>query len=214
LIFIPFSILGSAIGAYIFDVLKSIDINIFKLCFTIFLFFFGIKIYLKKDADIEADTEEIKIIKIEQLNKKIILLGLFGGLVAGTSSGLLGIGGGIVTVPYLTLVMGVSIHVAIGTSLFIMICTSISGVINHSLNGNLPIDAFFLGVFLAIGAVVGSNIGSRVAYRLKDKKIKKIYGIIMVAVAIPLIWLRVFLPSDPIQVFFNDLEYFFNNLIP
>ncbi|NVM02737.1 MAG: sulfite exporter TauE/SafE family protein, partial [Candidatus Helarchaeota archaeon] len=110
-------------------------------------------------------------------------------------------------------VMNISIHVAIGTSLFIMIFSSSSGVINHILNGNLPIFAIFFGIFLGIGAVVGSSIGSRVTYRLKDVKIKKIYGLITICIAIPLIWIRILLPSDPIQVFFNNLEDFFSSII-
>ncbi|MFX1451605.1 MAG: TSUP family transporter, partial [Promethearchaeota archaeon] len=106
------------------------------------------------------------------------------------------------------------IHVAIGTSLFIMAFTSFSGVINHILFGNLPLLAIIFGICLAAGAVIGSSIGARVAYKLVDEKIKKIYGIITVCLAIPLIWLRIFLPSDPIEVFINNWISFFANLFP
>ncbi|MFX0132552.1 MAG: sulfite exporter TauE/SafE family protein [Candidatus Hodarchaeota archaeon] len=209
LIFIPFQMIGSIIGAYLFDVIKSLNIDLFKLLFTILLIFVGLRIYFKRDAE----EDEIKITKIEVIDKKIIIFGILGGVAAGTASGLLGIGGGVVVVPFLTLVMNASIHVAIATSLFIMIFSSSSGVINHILNGNLPIFAIYFGIFLGIGAILGSSIGSRVAYRLKDKKIKKVYGLITICIAIPLIWLRILLPTDPIQVFFNNFRDFFSGII-
>ncbi len=209
LIFIPFQMIGSAIGAYIFDVVKSININIFKFFFSILLIFVGLRIYFKRNMG----ENEIKTAKIETIDRELIILGILGGLAAGIASGLLGIGGGIVVVPYLTLVIGIPIHIAIATSLFIMIFSSSFGAFNHILNGNLPIFSIYFGIALGIGAIFGSSIGSRVAYRIKDTKIKKIYGLITVLIAIPLIWIRILLPSDPIQVFFNNLEEIFSSII-
>jgi len=195
--------------------LQSTNIELFKLLFTILLVFVGIRIYLKNKSDQKKNAQEtVKILKIEELNKKVFALGLLGGLVSGILSGLFGIGGGLVTVPYLNLIMGVSIHVAIGTSLFIMIASASFGVFNHILFGNLPMSVIIFGVALGIGAVIGSSIGARVAYKLVDEKIKKIYGIITVCIAIPLIWLRIFLPSDPIEVFINNWIDFFANFLP
>lgn len=54
-------------------------------------------------------------------------LGFFGGV----ASGLLGIGGGIVLVPIMTFVLGMTIHFAVATSMLTMIVTSLSGVGQH-----------------------------------------------------------------------------------
>ncbi|MFX1451606.1 MAG: sulfite exporter TauE/SafE family protein [Promethearchaeota archaeon] len=207
-IYIPSAIIGGILGAYIFNLFKFIDINIFKLIFTIFLVILGIKVFIKE----ETELDQIKIIKIEELNRKFILFGILIGLITGFFGSFLGIGGGLFSIPASIFIFNVSTHVAIATSLFLMVFTAISGLITHSLQGYLPDFAIFFGIFLAIGAVFGANIGSRLAYRLKGKKIRKIYGIIMVGVAIPLTWLRVFIPiNDPIQIIMKELINFFSN---
>ena len=64
-------------------------------------------------------------------------LGLALSFFGGFSSGLLGIGGGSVMVPIICLVMNIPMHVAVATSMFIMIFTSISGVVTHFSFGNV-----------------------------------------------------------------------------
>ena len=54
----------------------------------------------------------------------IDLLLLLGGFVAGAFGGLLGLGGGILIVPLLTLGFGVPLTAAVGTSLVCVIATS------------------------------------------------------------------------------------------
>ena len=63
------------------------------------------------------------------------LLGLLSGFVAGNASGLLGIGGGIMSVPVITLGMRVPIKVATGTSALIIGLTTSVGAIIHYANG-------------------------------------------------------------------------------
>jgi uncharacterized membrane protein YfcA len=63
------------------------------------------------------------------------LLGLLSGFVAGNASGLLGIGGGIINVPVMTLGMRVPIKVATGTSALIIGLTTAVGAIIYYANG-------------------------------------------------------------------------------
>lgn len=197
--FMPFIISGSLLGAFIFNLLKTIDINIFKLVFTFFLIILGLKIFFKSNNE----TDEVKIIKVKQIDKKFIIYSILIGFSIGFLGSFLGIGGGILAMPFFIFIFGISTHVAIATSLFLMIFNSIASLTVHIYEGNLIL---IFGILLAIGAVIGANFGSRLAYRLKGKKIRKIYGIIMVLIAIPLIWLRIFLPmNDPIQEFISNL---------
>ena len=206
--FIPFAIVGGLFGAFVFDLVKSININIFKLIFTFFLIVLGVRIFFKK----YSKNDEIKVVKVEQLDKKYIIYAILLGFTIGFLGSFLGIGGGIITVPTFILLFEVSTHVAIASSLFLMIFNSISGLITYTMQGNLILE---LGIFLAIGAVIGANIGPRVTYRLKSESIRKIYGIIMVFFAIPLIWLRMFFfVSDPIQDCISNITSFISSLIP
>lgn len=86
------------------------------------------------------------------------LLGLIAvGLVAGFASGCFGIGGGALIVPALILFFKVDYHVAVGTSLALIIPISLAGTaVNFGLNKiNWPL---FWGIAIAgiIGAVIGS----------------------------------------------------------
>ncbi|MHA1298444.1 MAG: sulfite exporter TauE/SafE family protein [Candidatus Helarchaeota archaeon] len=207
-LFIPSAVLGGICGVFVFNFIVSIDINIFKLIFTFFLVILGIKIYFKKDNG----EEEEKIVKVGELNKRLAALAIFIGFAIGFFGSFLGIGGGTISVPTFILMFGLSTHVAIATSLFLMIFTSFSGLITYFFEGNLPDFAILFGFLLVIGVLIGANIGSRLAYKLKGKKIRKIYGIIMVCVAIPLTWIRIFVQiDDPFQIFIKNLINFFSN---
>src|SRR5690606_18161802 len=89
--------------------------------------------------------------------------------VTGILSGLLGIGGGVVVVPALMLFFGVGDLVAKGTSLLMMIPTSITGTLANARRGNvdlrtsaviglLAIPASFGGV--AVAAIIPPQLGS------------------------------------------------------
>jgi uncharacterized membrane protein YfcA len=79
------------------------------------------------------------------------------GVLAGVASGLLGVGGGTLMVPFLTLVAGLSQHAAQATSLLVILPTAIAGTValrRHGV-GNVGKSLRF-GVIGAIGAVLGA----------------------------------------------------------
>jgi len=89
------------------------------------------------------------------------LLLLLAGFVIGLLSGLLGIGGGTLIVPVLRLACGLDAVTAVGTSLFTIIPTSLSGFVSHLRNGtaNIRLGLLF-GVSGALFAVLGSIISN------------------------------------------------------
>jgi uncharacterized membrane protein YfcA len=77
------------------------------------------------------------------------------GLLAGMIAGLLGVGGGIVFVPGLVIVLGLSQHVAEGTSLLAMLPVAIVGTFSQRRYGNVRRrDALLIGV-LSVGGAAG-----------------------------------------------------------
>jgi uncharacterized membrane protein YfcA len=108
------------------------------------------------------------------------VLSFFGGL----ASGLLGIGGGSVLVPIMTLVMCIPIHVTVATSMFIMVFTSISGVIQHFLSGNVR---FEYALLLASGTVFGAQIGAYISKRVSSGNLRRIFGVILVFISVRMI---------------------------
>ena len=101
------------------------------------------------------------------------LIALVVGAVAGVLSGLLGIGGGAIMVPAMTLLMGMSQHLAQGTSLLVIIPTAISGSITHFRMGNIRLET---AAWLSGGGVVGAVGGAFLALASPDAILRLLFG--------------------------------------
>src|SRR5437879_8903818 len=83
------------------------------------------------------------------------LLGIAGGFAAGFLSGTIGIGGGLLFVPTMTIGFGLSQAVAQGTSLVAIIPTAIVGGVTHLRQGNVLLrPELWMGGGGVVGAVV------------------------------------------------------------
>ena len=101
------------------------------------------------------------------------IMALLVGAVAGVLSGLLGIGGGAVMVPAMTLLMGLTQHVAQGTSLLVIIPTAISGSITHFRMGNIRLET---AAWLSAGGIVGAVAGASLALASPDAILRLLFG--------------------------------------
>ena len=82
------------------------------------------------------------------------------GGATGFFSSLLGVGGGFIMVPLLT-VMGVPIHTAIGTCLAFVACSSLAGIIQHVRQGSIdPVVALTMTLPAAVAATVAARFSS------------------------------------------------------
>ncbi len=106
---------------------------------------------------------------------------LFIGLLAGVISGLLGVGGGTITIPAMVIVLGLSQHSAQGVSLLVMIPIVMVGAYNYYKKGNLNLQVAF---YMSIGAAVGSGVGSFLAISVPSHELKKIFSVFVIIVAI------------------------------
>jgi len=112
----------------------------------------------------------------------LILIGLFAGMM----SGFIGIGGGVVMVPALVYLMGLSQHEAQGTSLILMLPPiGILAVMNYYKAGQLNI---WYGVIIAFAFVIGGYFGSKIALKMSPSKVKLIFGVLMLYIAIKMIY--------------------------
>jgi len=111
------------------------------------------------------------------MNAETIFLLILVGLVAGTMSGLVGVGGGIIIVPALVLLLGFSQHEAQGTSLgLLLLPVGILAVMNYYNKGF--IDLKVVGVMCA-AFVIGGWLGSKLALSLSQETVKKIFAIVL-----------------------------------
>lgn len=104
------------------------------------------------------------------------------GVVAGLLSGLVGIGGGIVIVPVLVLVFGLSQHTAQGTTLAMLsFPVSVIAAYNYYQKGMVD---WKIALFLCLGFVVGGFFGSKIAIGLSPFVIKKVFAILLIVIAV------------------------------
>ena len=86
-------------------------------------------------------------------------LGMGASFLAGNVSGLLGIGGGIIKVPIMSLVMGMPLRAAIGTSNIMIGVTAATSAIIYYQRGLLDPN---IAIPTALGVLVGAQIGARI----------------------------------------------------
>lgn len=113
-----------------------------------------------------------------------VLPALGVGLAAGIFSGLLGVGGGVIMVPLLVGVIGLSQHRAHATSLAAIVPIAAVGAVAFAIEGNLD---YGVGALLAIGTLAGAPLGARVMARASEGPLKLMFGILMLVVAAQLL---------------------------
>jgi uncharacterized protein len=124
---------------------------------------------------------------MKTMSVQTIIILILVGLVAGMLGGMIGIGGGVVIVPALVYFLGMSQKTAQGTSLGLLILpVAILGFINYYKQGHVDYKYVFL---IAIGFVAGSYFGSKLALTLPDEKVKKIFAIVIILIAIKMLFL-------------------------
>lgn len=107
------------------------------------------------------------------------------GLVAGVLSGLFGVGGGILFVPTLTLVLGLTQIHAEASSLLAIIPTAVVGALKQQQYGNVRWRPALL---MGLSAVAGVEGGVLLAQALPEHALRRLFGVLMLAVAAHVAW--------------------------
>ncbi|GAC1356924.1 MAG: hypothetical protein NVSMB44_01510 [Ktedonobacteraceae bacterium] len=114
-----------------------------------------------------------------------MLLIFVGSIVAGLVGSLVGLGGGVLIVPMLTLLFGLPISFAIGASIISVIATS-SGAAAAYVRDHLT--NLRIGMFLELATTLGAISGAFVAGLLAPGVLSAIFGIILLVSAAPLVF--------------------------
>ncbi|MBP1912613.1 sulfite exporter TauE/SafE family protein [Thermococcus stetteri] len=166
------AVIGAYIGAWATSYISSSQL---KVIFGVVLLLVAIRLYRKKSR--EPHEVELKEVKLDY---KLVPV---GGFVAGVASGLLGIGGGAINVPFLTY-MGLPIHYAVATSSFAIVFTATSGAIKHYMLGNVEVEWL---VLLVPGLIIGAQLGAKIARKTKAAHLTKAFAVVMAFLAIRMI---------------------------
>lgn len=103
------------------------------------------------------------------------------GIGAGTLSGLLGVGGGIIMVPLFAEWIGLSVKEAIGTSLACVGLLAIPATITHAFLGDIN---WWYAVALSVGVIPGARIGATFAIHASERNLRIAVSVVLGVVAV------------------------------
>jgi uncharacterized membrane protein YfcA len=105
---------------------------------------------------------------------------IFDGFFVGALTGLVGVGGGFLIVPALTLGVGLSMPAAVGTSLLVVVMNAVAGLGGYTQHVaiDLPLTLQF-----SAGAIFGSLLGGWASGRIQPRILRRIFGLTVVAIA-------------------------------
>jgi uncharacterized membrane protein YfcA len=118
------------------------------------------------------------------LSTEMYVLIVFFSFAVGIISGLLGVGGGILIVPFMVYVCKYPTKFAAGSSHLIISFSALAGIIGHAATHRLDIQ---LIVVTGVAVLIGGNLGARLSFKFKSSTIKAGLGLIMWALATQLL---------------------------
>lgn len=101
-------------------------------------------------------------------------------MAVGVLTSMVGIGGGALKVPLMVLLFSIPLHVAIGSSAFMVGLTAAAGLLGHVSVGSFNWTAALL---LALPVFIGGQVGSRLSIHLKAKRLERWLGVFILLVA-------------------------------
>lgn len=131
------------------------------------------------DAAVSAPTPDDS-----SLSRKQLLQGAAIGLVAGLTSGYVGVGGGFIMVPLMLSIIGIPMRKASGTSLIAVMILAIPGVIEQGIIGNIN---YLAGIAIVIGTIPGAVIGARLVTKVPERTLRLLFGCFLIVAAVMLV---------------------------
>ncbi|MFN3491176.1 MAG: sulfite exporter TauE/SafE family protein [Anaerolineales bacterium] len=119
------------------------------------------------------------------IKPKPVLFIVISGVIVGILTGLLGVGGGFLIVPALTILVGLPMQTAVGTSLVIIAVNSLAGFLGHI--GIVSLDLQLTLTFVLAG-LIGSFFGAKLSNRISSLFLQKTFAVFVIALAFFLLY--------------------------
>ncbi len=110
------------------------------------------------------------------------------GLVAGAFSGLIGVGGGVIIVPALVFLFGMTQHAAEGTTLALLVPPiGLLAAWTYYQEGYVDIH---VAALICLGFFFGGLLGARFATHLSNLELERIFGVAMLLISLKMIFAK------------------------
>ena len=156
------------VGSYVASFVPNTTMGSFSVVMTMVL---GVKFIVKP---VMTTKEKMA----ETTAKKRFVQSVVCGVVIGFICGFIGAGGGMMMLLILTGVLGYELKTAVGTSVFIMTFTALTGALSHFAIGGTP-DWFCL-VCCVVSTLVWARIAAKFANKVKPATLNRVTGVILV----------------------------------
>lgn len=168
---------GALIGGYISAHTPG---DILKIIFALILLLVALRMLIFKEP---TDKKE---------KRDNLMLFIVWGFIAGLTSGLVGIGGGVILIPVMVLLFGFNMVEAAGTSSAFIVLTSLGGILSYISSGlnTSGLPPYSLGYInlLQLVMIIGCSIpmaqfGTWAAHRLPEKQLRYIFVILLIFIS-------------------------------
>ncbi|TAM91640.1 sulfite exporter TauE/SafE family protein [bacterium] len=181
---IPGAIVGAWLSAYV-------PRAAFDFAFGVVLLGVAIVLFARPARRAGSGRGSARRVLVDRLGNRYewsfdLKLGVAGSAGVGALSSVLGIGGGIVHVPFMVTVLGFPEHVATATSHAVLAVTALVATIVHLAHGDFAGEGW-LTILVAVGAVIGAPLGARLSTHLPGRAITRILALALASVAVRLL---------------------------
>ena len=162
----------TVVGSYISSLLPSATMGSFSVFMT---FLLGIKFIVKPVMTTKESMESAS-------PKKRAIQSVICGMLIGFICGFVGAGGGMMMLLILTSVLGYELKTAVGTSVFIMAFTALTGAVSHFAIGGAPDWTIF--ILCVVFTLLWARIAARFANKATPETLNRVTGVILVILGI------------------------------
>lgn len=162
----------TAVGSFVSSLVPSNAMGNFSVFMTLLL---GIKFIVRPVMTTKESMRSID--KKEQIIRSILC-----GILIGFICGFVGAGGGMMMLLVLTSVLGYELKTAVGTSVFVMTFTALTGALSHFAIDGAP-DLWAL-IFCVVSTFLWARIAAKIANKSDAKTLNRVVGIVLVVLGV------------------------------
>ena len=162
----------TVVGSFVSKLVPSTAMGNFSVFMT---FLLGVKFIVKPVMTTKEAMQSVSV-------KKRIIQSILCGSIVGFICGFIGAGGGMMMLLILTSVLGYELKTAVGTSVFIMTFTALTGSVSHFAIGGKP-DLLVLALCMLF-TLIWARIAAKIANKATPKTLNRATGMVLVALGV------------------------------
>ena len=170
----------TVVGSYLASFVPSTTMGNFSVLMT---FLLGVKFIVRPVMTTKEAMEGVSA-------KKRAIQSVVCGSMIGMICGFVGAGGGMMMLLILTSVLGYELKTAVGTSVFIMAFTALTGSVSHFMIGGAP-DWFVFGLCVVF-TLIWARIAAVFANKAKPETLNRATGVVLVILGIVVMGFKLF----------------------